>query len=240
MATTALSAGIPIEPVELVLRRECHFKAKHCKVCGKAKSNKAHKKSGGDHKFAGSMGCAHCGRFKKDRCHFGTPPSLRLFGSGNMGAYIGLKASLDELYTELLEESGLPRGLDSVTVECQMTFPDRNGRDEGNLRFLVEKSLGDALVAGGWIPNDTFYPARHYVFGGIDPRYEAGVDELRLMIFPDLSSSGSDEVRDFSGFESAGDVDRAGLSVDVQVASADAEHHGVDRVAGPEPLAQIG
>lgn len=189
MATSPLlgeSAPQPqgLQPVELVLRRGCTYKAKACKVCGKAKNNPVHRKKDGDHKYVLTHGCARCGSYKKDRIHHGTPPSLNVFGSGNMGAFTGLKTQLEELYTELLEESGLPKGLDSVVVECQMTFPDLNGRDEGNLRFLVEKALGDALSRGEWIPEDTFYPRRHYTFGGIEGRHEAGVDEMRLLIFP--------------------------------------------------------
>lgn len=235
MATTALSTGIPGEPVELSLVQTCSYRAKKCNVCDKAKSNPVHKKDGGDHKFQSSLGCAICGRYKKDRVHFGAPPSLNIFGSGNMGAFIGLKAQWEELLTDLLEESGLPKGLTSVVVEAQITFPDdHKGRDEGNIRFLVEKSLGDALVAGGWLTDDTFYPVRRYTFGGLDGHYERGVSALRLMIFPDLS--GDELVR----LGDAGEVGGGGLVVDVDVARGDAEHDGVDRVAGPQKLTQLG
>jgi hypothetical protein len=62
-----------------------------------------------------------------------------------------------------------------------MCFPDRRRRDQGNHRFIVEKALGDALVAGGWLPDDTW---EHYEFGGLAMRVERGESWTRLMLFP--------------------------------------------------------
>jgi hypothetical protein len=48
-------------------------------------------------------------------------------------------------------------------------FPDRIRRDQGNFRYFIEKALGDALVAGGWLEfgglaDDDW---DHYEFGGM-------------------------------------------------------------------------
>lgn len=42
-----------------------------------------------------------------------------------------------------------------VIMDATLWFPQNRGRDEGNYRSLLEKSAGDALTAGGWIPDDT-------------------------------------------------------------------------------------
>lgn len=36
-----------------------------------------------------------------------------------------------------------------------MRFPLQRGRDEGNFRWMLEKALGDALVTGRWLSDDT-------------------------------------------------------------------------------------
>ena len=45
-----------------------------------------------------------------------------------------------------------------------LRFPARRRRDSGNYRVMLEKALGDALVEGGWLPDDT---PEHYEFGGV-------------------------------------------------------------------------
>ena len=62
-----------------------------------------------------------------------------------------------------------------------MTFPTRIRRDQGNYRFLTEKALGDALVMGGWLRDDSW---EFFEFGGFGMQYEKGVKRLRLMLFP--------------------------------------------------------
>jgi hypothetical protein len=57
--------------------------------------------------------------------------------------------------------------LTPVVADALICFPVRRRRDEGNFRMLLEKSLGDALVAGDWIPDDEpdFYRFRSVTFG---------------------------------------------------------------------------
>lgn len=237
MATTALSSGISVQPVELVVEQTCRYKAHPCQHCGKAKSNRVHKKDGGECTFKRKNGCANCGKPKKDRSHFGAPPSLNILGSGNAGAFMGLKTNWQELFADLLRDSDLPTGLERVTVEGFVTFGVPNPRDEGNIRFLIEKALGDALVEGGWIPDDTFFPVRHYSFGNLEGEYVPNRSALRLMLFPTLRG---DELTDDPWLQTDDGIGGAGLGVDVEIAGGDAEHDGVGRVAGPEQLTQLG
>lgn len=148
-----------LEPVELLLVRECHFKAKS----------------------DGRRGCERCERAKKDRAHMGAPPSLNLLGSGNPHAYQGLKQQWEGVLGELLLDSGLPKGVGHVLAEGEATFPDRGRRDQGNYRALLEKALGDVLVSGGWLEDDDW---TRFEFGGLAYRYERGVSATRLMLFP--------------------------------------------------------
>lgn len=151
-----------LEPVAIEVVRVCQFKKKPGR----------------------QRGCARCGRPKKDAAHFGAPPSVNEFvsgsGSGNAMKYANVKGLWQALWIEKLESAGLPKGLRKVLVEGQATFPDRRARDQGNHRFMAEKTLGDALQEGGWLEDDSW---DFYEFGGFGYRYEAGVSATRLMIF---------------------------------------------------------
>lgn len=62
----------------------------------------------------------------------------------------------------LVMSAGLPRGLTKVTATAELKFRDpRRRRDADNYYLPISKPLGDALVAGGWIPDDT---PQHYAF----------------------------------------------------------------------------
>jgi hypothetical protein len=103
-------------------------------------------------------------------------------GSGNAMVYASLKERWQRFLTELLVDSGLELGLGKVYVEGEITFPDqRTDRDQGNFRIVIEKALGDALEAGGWLPRDDW---AHYEFGQLQMRIEPGVSATRLMLFP--------------------------------------------------------
>lgn len=64
-------------------------------------------------------------------------------------------------------EQRVPRGLSSVTATATIRFKQRRRRDEGNFRVILEKAFGDALVAGGWLADDT---ADLYRFGEVKLR----------------------------------------------------------------------
>lgn len=129
-------------------------------------------------------GCAVCSRAKYATEHLGHSESLQALGSGNQFVYQNMKKGWQDALTLALEQSGLPLNLDRVLVEGVMCFPERRRRDQGNHRFIVEKALGDALHAGGWLADDDW---SHYEFGGLAYRHAPGESWTRLMIFPQAS-----------------------------------------------------
>ena len=95
-----------------------------------------------------------------------TPPSLNVVGYRSHWT-VGRREKLqwqEWIFIALLEKR-VPKGLASVNVSAEMHFTQRRRRDEGNFRAILEKACGDALVAGGWLADDT--PA-HYRFGAVD------------------------------------------------------------------------
>jgi hypothetical protein len=173
------------EPVYVEVRRDCHFKAKPCKDCGRSKA--AHKPFDGEcDGFRRQNGCERCGRPKNDLGHFGAPPSYNALGGGRgtgAAAMVGanMKQQWQAIFREALAASALPKGLAKVLVEGTIVFPDRGRRDQGNFRVVIEKALGDALVDGGWIEDDDW---AHYSFGGLEMEVVPGVSATRLAIFP--------------------------------------------------------
>jgi hypothetical protein len=90
-----------------------------------------------------------------------TPPSLNVV-AGRRWDWVKAKRRWQTDLGVLLMAEQLPRHLHRVEASAVLTFPTRRRRDEGNFRSLLEKSLGDALVEGGWLDDDT--PDR-YRFG---------------------------------------------------------------------------
>lgn len=181
--------AVALPPVELLLERDHAYKRKTCSRCERPKSHPSHRKpeNGGTCVFGARPGCAVCGLAMYHGDHMGGPPSLRDAGSGmDHRAYQGLKHAWQEALTTELQEARLPLGLQSVMVEGLIGFPDLAERDQGNFRWLVEKALGDALQAGGWIESDCFYPVSRYEFGGLQAEHTPGRSLLRLMLFARL------------------------------------------------------
>lgn len=159
-----------LEPVMIEHVRACHFKKRP------------------DEDGRRKLGCARCGKAKSDRAHMGQPPSINPLGSGDPMTYQAQKQRWQALLSELLAATDLPKGLAHVLVEGEATFPTRQRRDQGNHRFMLEKALGDALVDGGYLPDDAW---EFFEFGGLSASYEKGVSATRLMIFPTLPESDS-------------------------------------------------
>lgn len=129
-------------------------------------------------------GCDTCQGPKASMLHVGAPPSLNIIGatgSGNRFVYQAVKHAWQSRLIELMKEEGLPTGLSKVMAEGQVCFPDRTKRDCGNYRYILEKALGDALVEGGWLKDDSW---DFYSFGGLEYTYQKGVSWTRLMLFP--------------------------------------------------------
>lgn len=163
------------QPVYLELTRACAFKKRpNDPSTGKKR-----------------MGCDRCGMPKGHRDHMGQPPSFNPIvsgqGSGNAMVYQGQKKLWQSALTDLLQESGLPRGLTRVMAEGEAVFPDRRRRDQGNFRVMLEKALGDALVSGfgevpgGWLPDDSW---DHFEFGNLTYVHRPRVSATRLTILP--------------------------------------------------------
>ncbi|MCA1571673.1 MAG: hypothetical protein LC798_15435 [Chloroflexi bacterium] len=175
-----------IEPVELVVERRCHFKAKTCGACDRPKSNTIHRKKNAEEgkpfcPFKRRNGCASCGLPKGHRDHLGAPESFNVMAGRDPNVYRAIVGKWAPVLAELLEESGLPRGLARVMAEGEVSFGDNVDRDAGNHRVMIEKALGDALVRGGWLESDTW---ARYEFGALQRREEPGVNRTRLMLFP--------------------------------------------------------
>lgn len=94
--------------------------------------------------------------------HDDTPPSLNAVGSrGGQMAFHRKKKEWQAIFETLLMQTGFPRDWNEMTATARLTFPTKHRRDEGNYRTLLEKALGDALVNGGWLPDDT---PEHFLF----------------------------------------------------------------------------
>lgn len=85
------------------------------------------------------------------------PPSLnRVGGRGSWRAFRNHKKAWEsDVWTLLRAERGFKPMEPPVFVKATLRFPKRRNRDEGNFRVLLEKAVGDALVLGGYIPDDT-------------------------------------------------------------------------------------
>lgn len=94
------------------------------------------------------------------------PPSLNAVGYRSHWS-VGRreKQKWEQLLGMALMVAGVPRGLRAVGATAEIHFRQRRRRDEGNFRALLEKSLGDILQQGGWLPDDT---PEHYGFGTVD------------------------------------------------------------------------
>jgi hypothetical protein len=91
------------------------------------------------------------------------PPSLNREGRSAPIAQHRIKKGLQATLEGLLMASALPRNLNRVEAWAVMRFPDARRRDEGNFRWMLEKSLGDALTNGRWLTDDTAEQYRFYL-----------------------------------------------------------------------------
>jgi hypothetical protein len=96
----------------------------------------------------------------------GTPPSFNAVGLHSHWTVGRAQKKKWQRFCEVaLMAAAAPRGLDSVLASGRLEFTQRRRRDEGNFRVILEKALGDALVNGGWISDDT---PEHYSFGAVE------------------------------------------------------------------------
>jgi hypothetical protein len=102
-----------------------------------------------------------------------TPPSLNAVGSRGRShwLYTNTKKRLQGQLGVALMAAKVPRGLERVEATAVLRFKSKRRRDEGNYRALLEKALGDMLVTGGWLEDDT---PECYSFGSLEFDPERG------------------------------------------------------------------
>lgn len=138
-----------------------------------------------DHEFIkksakASKTCGVCGGNKLEPQH--GPFSSGEFGSGaNRWAYQNANRTWKEAFLAALRLSDLPLNCKHIFVEGRMCFPTRAQRDQGNFRYPVEKFLGDALQADGYIINDKW---GCYEFGQLARVDIPGESWVQLMLMP--------------------------------------------------------
>lgn len=114
-----------------------------------------------------------------------TPRSINALGTrGSWKARHYAKKGLQSELETYLMVSGLPRNLTSVVASAALRFPTRRRRDEGNFREPLEKALGDALVNGGWLTDDT---PEHFRFERLEFVDEPGAAYTRISLMVSLS-----------------------------------------------------
>lgn len=94
-----------------------------------------------------------------------TPPSLNTMGTrASHWPVTRAKQRWEGIWSILLLHAGsrgtpeahrLPKRIRQVQAEASLRFPTAHRRDEGNYRWILEKSLGDALQKTGFLVDDT-------------------------------------------------------------------------------------
>jgi hypothetical protein len=95
----------------------------------------------------------------------GTPPSYNVTAHAHWTKVRRAKQDWQGFCEIALLEKQVPRDQQRITATARIFFKQRRRRDEGNFRVILEKALGDALVNGRWLPDDTI---EHYRFGALE------------------------------------------------------------------------
>lgn len=117
-----------------------------------------------------------------------TPPSMNTnaIRSHWSGFQREKKAWQEEIGFSLMAAQ-LPRHGQRAMCGARMRFEKRGRRDSGNFQGVVEKALGDALVAGLWIPDDD---AERFVFAGVEFDDEPGSNQTTIVVFTQPKGAG--------------------------------------------------
>jgi hypothetical protein len=103
----------------------------------------------------------------------GTPPSYNTYQRRHWSVQARLKKEWQGIFEVLLMEQRVPRDtFTHCTARAVLRFPTLQRRDAGNYQTPIEKALGDALVNGGWLPDDTH---AHFRFDSIEVEPERGL-----------------------------------------------------------------
>lgn len=94
-----------------------------------------------------------------------TPPSVNTYAHAHWRRFHGIKKTWQATFAEELMVLRRQLGRASrVHATASLRFPQRRRRDEGNYRAALEKALGDALVQGGYLADDT---PEYFTFGAV-------------------------------------------------------------------------
>lgn len=112
--------------------------------------------------------------------HDATPPSFNETGfTGSRWKLTRAKKEWQQVIEARLMVADLPRGLVRVKATVRLRFPKRRGRDTNNYVVLLDKVLGDALVNGRWLPDDT---PEFYTFAGLAFEPEPGPHRTTVVL----------------------------------------------------------
>lgn len=101
-----------------------------------------------------------------------TPPSFNRVGhTGNRWTWTRAKKKWQEMMEMALMVERVPRQRNRVVATASLRFPRRARRDTVNYRTLLEKCMGDALVNGRWLQDDT---PDFFIFGAVHFEEETG------------------------------------------------------------------
>jgi hypothetical protein len=96
-----------------------------------------------------------------------TPPTMNYAVKRHWAIFNKMKQEIQrQVEVYLIERRGRAPMATPVSVDALLRFPTRRGRDAENYSAMLSKSVGDALVNGRWIPNDTppYYKFRDLIF----------------------------------------------------------------------------
>lgn len=132
----------------------------------------------------------------------GVPPSLNKVGaSKSWHAWNRHKKHWQQDVEMWLMAEKMPRNCDYAEVSAVLRFPTRRRRDQGNFQALLDKAIGDALVNGGWLPDDT---PQYYKFAGLV--FDEEVGDARTTITVAWKNDGASRQNSGAGLHSDTDL----------------------------------
>jgi hypothetical protein len=124
------------------------------------------------------MGSGLTTEYKTKFSHNDVPPSFNKSGGrGHWRSFHGYKRKWQMIF-EVKMMGALPRKrYKRVVATAHLRFQTKRTRDEGNYRTILEKSLGDALVNGGWLQDDD---TERFVFQHVVIDKETGTSQTTI------------------------------------------------------------
>jgi hypothetical protein len=110
-----------------------------------------------------------------------TPPTLNRIPGMHWSQFKKVKQDWQREIEQELLVAQVPRGRACVLAGASIQFPSgaTRRRDAGNFSVVPEKALGDALVNGGWLPDDT---PEFFRFVGVEFVSSAGPARTQIVL----------------------------------------------------------